>query len=196
MDTRIIVWKDSSNFTLKYSLFQNKRQIQKVIQLVNSGYIVTASDDFTIKILTSYNEYQFPISILIGHTNDVFDLVELPNRNKMASCSKDRSIIIWNLNDFSINTILYGHLRAVLSLVVITNSNYLASSSCDKTILIWDESFKKIKTLKGHTDCVNILNYYKTQFLLSGSNDKTLIIWNAETFELLKILITSHFTIF
>ena len=106
----------------------------------------------------------------------------------MASCSKDRTIIIWNLNDFSINFILLGHLRAVLSLEVLTHSNYLASSSCDKTIIIWNESFKQIKTLRGHTDCVNVLNYYKKQYLLSGSNDRTLRIWNAQTFQIFKVL--------
>ena len=67
---------------------------------------------------------------------------------------------------------------------------YLASSSCDKTIIIWDisQSFKQIKTLRGHTDCLNVLNYYKTKYFLSGSRDKTVIVWNADKLEILRVL--------
>ena len=94
----------------------------------------------------NFNKNESPLSILKGHKNVVFDLIELLNRNKMASCSKDRTIIIWN------------------------------------------ESFKQIKTLRGHTDCVNVLNYYKTKYLLSASNDRTLRIWDASTFQIIKAL--------
>ena len=60
---------------------------------------------------------------------------------------------------------------------------YLASGSCDKTIIIWYlTNYQKKTILKGHTDCVNVLKYYKNTFILSGSSDKKVIFWHANTF--------------
>ncbi len=65
------------------------------------------------------------------------------------------------------------------------DDKYLASGSCDKTIIIWNLTDYTVKTiLKGHTDCVNVLNYYDNKFILSGSNDKLIIFWNLDTFSI------------
>ena len=102
---------------------------------------------------------------------------------RMASCSKDKSIIIWNITNFETIKYLYGHLGPVISLTLI-DDQYLASGSCDKTILIWNLNNYTINTiLKGHSDCINVLSYYyKSKFIISGSNDNTVILWNSQTF--------------
>ena len=72
----------------------HSRQINDIIQLNNNNYLVSASDDSTLKVWN--NEYS-NIYTLKGHSNNVYSIVEL-STNRMASCSKDKSIIIWNTN--------------------------------------------------------------------------------------------------
>ena len=187
-DTSVIVWNSTNDLGLISEFNSHLRQIEDSVQLTSLNYIATCSDDYTIKI---WNNQYVNIFNLTEHTNDVYSLIELPN-NTMASCSKDRLIIIWNVtNNFSIITKLFGHKRAVISLTLI-NNQYLASGSCDRTIIIWDLSLKyQIKTiLTGHLACVNVLHYVKNDYinyLLSSSLNETEIkIWDAQTFKYLK----------
>ena len=79
--------------------------------MTNSNYLVSASDDFTLKV---WNHEYTNVFNLTGHTNNVYSLVELSNE-RMASCSKDKSIIIWNTANFQIIKYLYHHLGPVIS---------------------------------------------------------------------------------
>ncbi len=88
-DTSIIFWKTVTNITEINQLTGHLRQTEKVIQLSNSNYLVSASDDFTLKVWDQFTN----IATLKGHKNNVYSLVEISN-NRMASCSKDKSIII------------------------------------------------------------------------------------------------------
>ncbi len=190
-DTSIVIWKTTLNFTIINNLNQGKRQIESLIELDN-GYLAAASDDFSIKILNNSNQYN-SVYNLTGHTNNVYALVNLPNRTQMASASKDRSIIVWDIqNNFKIITTLFGHLKSVVSLEVvnISSSNYfLASGSCDRTIIIWNlNTFSKQSVLRNHTDCVNVLNFYKNIYLISGSSDGKLIVWDVRTFTWIQYL--------
>ncbi len=63
--------------------------------------------------------------------------------NRMASCSKDKSIIVWNTTNFQSIKYLFGHLGPVICLASI-GDQYLASGSCDKTIIIWNLNNYKI----------------------------------------------------
>ena len=135
-DTSFIIWKHlHDNLTMQKDLENaHSRQINDLIQLRNTNFLVSASDDFTIKIWDTNNRYS-NIDVLIGHTSDVYSIIELPH-NRFASCSKDKSIIIWNSTDFQLIKYLFAHLGPVISLATI-GDQYLASGSCDSTIIIW-----------------------------------------------------------
>jgi len=97
-DTSIIIWKQlNTNLNLINQLTGHSRQVNKVIQL-NSNYLVSASDDFNLKV---WDQFSNVYNLTGGHINDVYFLVEL-SQNRMASCSKDKSIIIWNSTNFQI----------------------------------------------------------------------------------------------
>ena len=85
-----------------------------------------------------------------GHTSDVYSVVIL-SENRLASCSFDKSIKIWNLSRLTCEQTLTGHTSVVYSLVVLSE-NRLASASADHSIKIWDLStFTCQRTLIGHT---------------------------------------------
>ena len=64
------------------------------------------------------------------------------------------------------------------------------SGSDDKTVRIWDvESGDCIKTLEGHTNCVNGVSFSpNNQYVVSGSDDKTVRIWDVESGDCIKTL--------
>ncbi|TVQ45181.1 MAG: WD40 repeat domain-containing protein, partial [Gloeocapsa sp. DLM2.Bin57] len=59
---------------------------------------------------------------------------------------------------------------------------FLASGSWDKTLKIWHvETGKLIRTLTGHSNWVNSVNYSPDgRFLASGSRDNTIRIWRVD----------------
>lgn len=117
------------------------------------------------------------------------------NLDELISCSRDKTIKLWNLNNgFCIKT-FYGHDDWVRRISI--NNNIFASCGNETNILVWDKNKDHpIQTLAGHehvVECVEfiisekskklIMEWKKTgldkvEFLLSGSRDKTLRLWN------------------
>lgn len=74
-----------------------------------------------------------------------------PIMNWLASGSMDFSIIIWDLNNYSVRHIL-RHLDGITELLWLNNSCKLLSGSVDNTICLWDtRSGEKIKDIEGHS---------------------------------------------
>jgi WD40 repeat protein len=131
------------------------------------------------------------VSSLIGHTNGVWDLVQISD-DLLASSSWDHTVRIWNLTTNTCNFILTGHTDRVWGLKQITSS-ILASGSWDATIKLWDiTSGELIRTLTGHTNAiwysVDLLNNGQT--LVSGSLDGTIKLWNWSTGECFSTILT------
>ena len=60
----------------------------------------------------------------------------------------------------------------------------LAAASDDSTVVVWGlKDYRRLLTLKGHTQQVNAVAYLDEHRLVSGSEDKTIRLWDAETGE-------------
>ncbi len=75
-----------------------------------------------------------------------------------ASSSKDKTIVIWNLQSNQSLTTLYGHTDSV-ECVKWGGNGLLYSCSRDRTIKVWGEEdgshFKLVRTLTGHAHRIN-----------------------------------------
>ena len=104
-----------------------------------------------IEITTSIKE-----QTLTGHTSAVYCVIKL-NESKIASCSYDESIKIWDLSAEKCTYTLNGHTNVVYCLLKL-DDNTIASCSWDNSIKIWDLLNQSCtKTLNGHTLYVNCL---------------------------------------
>jgi WD40 repeat protein len=119
-------------------------------------------------------------SSLIGHNLCVCSVAFNPNRNLIASGSRDKTIRIWNLKEKQEEYSLIGHTDSVSSVAFSPNGKYLASSSDDSTIKLWDLTNRiEEYSLIGHSNIVHSIVFsFNGNYLFSGSKDKTIKIWD------------------
>jgi WD40 repeat protein len=111
---------------------------------------------------------------------DILTSLELTDDKRLISASGDKTICIWDLNNYKLIKTLQGHTEGVQCLKILKDGT-LASGSFDDTIKIWDlKNYTCIKTLKGHTGHVYSLNQLPDGKLISGASDWSLIAWDLE----------------
>lgn len=78
----------------------------------------------------------------------------LDSRDQLYSASRDRSIRVWSVTDFSLLRTLEGHTGGVRTLVI-DKDGTLCSGSDDCTIRVWSGiDGAPIQALEGHTSAV------------------------------------------
>lgn len=119
------------------------------------------------------------IKKISGHLSFVYSILLL-NDGRLASCSDDETIKIYNLKTFECEITLDGHEGYIWYISQLENDN-LVSCSGDTTIKIWTIKENQgvcIATLKGHIKSVTKVIPISTNLIASGSDDKTIKIWN------------------
>lgn len=98
----------------------------------------------------------------------------------MASCSTDMTILLWNLQSYSVAKTLQGHEHEVSCVEFVPGGDFLLSASRDKSIKMWDTNTGFcVQTLHGHTDWVKrVAINLKGSLMASCSRDQTILIWN------------------
>ncbi len=129
--------------------------------------------------------------VLGTHDDAVSCVTFSSDGRRLASCSWDKTIKIWDIPTRTCLATLKGHTDRVTSVAFTPDGKMLASGSADKTIRLWDaESGKCVRSLEGHADCVNSLAFSPDgKTLASASDDKTVRLWLMANQTPLKILI-------
>ena len=105
----------------------------------------------------------------------------LLQNGKLASCSLDKNIKIYNLQNFKCDMMISGHTEQV-SYISQMDTGELLSCSEDKTIKIWslyDTDYQCEGTLEGHSEWVYKVIPLNQERIASCSLDKTIRIWSA-----------------
>ena len=118
-----------------------------------------------------------PIFTLKEHMKTVRQVLFIPPE-RLASCSDDNTIKIWNRKNGELLYDLTGHNNWVMALAILPNE-YLASGCLDGSIKIWDLKEKKLlRTFKDHLCSVYSLLVLPNRRLVSASWDDTIKIWD------------------
>ena len=75
----------------EFSLVGHKREVRDIKQL-NNGWIITASNDKTIKVWDVYKK--ICLQTLVSHYDIIFSLCII-DKNKFVSGGRDQDIILW-----------------------------------------------------------------------------------------------------
>lgn len=105
----------------------------------NGNILLCAGKDaliYAVNIITKQT-FSFP-----AHNFGIYKLIAIPNSNMFISCSRDKSIKVWNIQDYSfIQKLSYknkqGHTASVNNILFDTTADTLISIGDDKRIIAW-----------------------------------------------------------
>jgi tetratricopeptide (TPR) repeat protein len=123
------------------------------------------------------------IQRLSGNRDKVTSVCFSTNSKLLASCSRDQTVLIWDVATENLFQILMGHTSQINSIKFSHNSHLIASASIDHLIKIWDvNKGRLIKNIYGHEAGVTGVCFSKnSDFLVSSSIDKTLRVWQVDS---------------
>ena len=167
--------------------------------------VASGGGDFTVRLWDP--ERCEGIATLIGHGNEVDTLAFDPKGNRIASGSRDKTVIIWDVTDPGhtkrIATLSgpIGHQDVIWSVAFDPLGERLASASEDGTVKLWDLSLLENSTpvtLYRGSVRVNVVRFNSSgKLIVTGHGkrsaaasiaDDSARIWNAATNELLYVL--------
>ena len=181
-----------------------KIPIDKFIFSTNGDRIAIASRKNAYVHIFPYNDDKreseattehYKLIPLLGHRDKVTDIAFSNDGKKVVTCSKDKSVCLWDLADITATTpspkpkmriLVQKHKDAVTCVLTVEDYSipYILTGSADAKIMKYsliDGSF--VDALEGHNDAITCMDIYcdeKKVFLLSGSADKTVKLWDLE----------------
>jgi len=134
------------------------------------------SEDALLSTLQSHPRLD---SYLHGHTGFISALEFSPKGSLLASASRDKTVILWDLRAQQALTILHGHEAEVSHLAFSPNGSLLASAGRDKTIVLWDLKQQHVlETLSVHHHWLNHLLFSPDGSLLVAAGAGPAILWD------------------
>lgn len=137
-------------------------------------------------------EINFPENeaVFHGHKSWILHAVELQEEDKFLTCSRDKTVRLWNIVNTKCELILSEH-KQIVNYVIQLEENLIASCSSDKTIKIWNLAESSEESKLNITDGdlpVFQIEKLKDNCLVSRNESPDLRIWEYTTGKLIRIL--------
>lgn len=162
-----VLWQVSiGQATLSCSFSADGREV-----LLGSGYGIERRDSHTGRRL-SIQQGPHDSSSLDVATDDCGELV--------VTCSRDKTVVLWNAHTVDAIRQLQGHTGPVRSVAIEPGCRRVASVSDDQTIRIWAVADGAIEhVLFGHTGPIRSVCFSPDgDWIASGGDDATIRLWN------------------
>uniref|UniRef100_A0A0K0DH24 Small ribosomal subunit protein RACK1 n=1 Tax=Angiostrongylus cantonensis TaxID=6313 RepID=A0A0K0DH24_ANGCA len=127
---------------------------------------------------------------LEGHNGWVTQIATFTrnDKNTVISSSRDRTIILWDVDNFAIDIdaigrpvkALTGHNHFVSDVAISSDGQFALSGSWDKTLRLWDlTTGQSTRQFSSHTkDVLSVAFSGDNRQIVSGSRDRTIKLWN------------------
>ncbi|MBR8833748.1 MAG: CHAT domain-containing protein [Stigonema ocellatum SAG 48.90 = DSM 106950] len=149
---------------LAFHKFEEKVVLQKQVNILLQEAVYKVTERYRLE----------------SHKNEVSDVSFSPDGKKIATASRDNTVIIWGADGTQIQT-LKGHQDWVRSVRFSSTGKIIATASWDGTVKLWTVEGKLITTLTGHNtklDCVSFSPDGKT--IATGDAEGYIRLWTSE----------------
>ena len=118
-----------------------------------------------------------------GHSDTVFGVSFHPDGTKLATCSADKFIKVFELPSGKLLKSFEGHTQHVMDVGWKADGKLLASAGADNSVRVWSyETGEQFKSMQGHTKQVTRLQFIgKTSLFATCSGDAQVKFWNADS---------------
>eukprot|EP00243_Klebsormidium_subtile_P002915 TRINITY_DN15944_c0_g1_i1.p1 TRINITY_DN15944_c0_g1~~TRINITY_DN15944_c0_g1_i1.p1 ORF type:complete len:606 (-),score=172.76 TRINITY_DN15944_c0_g1_i1:173-1990(-) len=129
------------------------------------------------------------VQVLEAHTDEVWYLQFSHDGKKLASASKDNTVIIWEVraaNDVQVLHILQGHAKPLSFVAWSPDDSLILTCGNDNKIKLWDTLSGKLRrTYDKHADPVTACAWFPDgRRFVSGGVDKCTFMWDIDGNEL------------
>jgi WD40 repeat protein len=127
-----------------------------------------------------------PLQEFKGHGKSVSAVAVFPDKQRMVTGSKDKTLRLWDLKTGVVLKKMEGHSSRVWALAVSRDGQLIASGDENGKVIIWHgETGESLTQLtKAHSFGVYSLDFSPDGTVLAtGSHDKTTKLWNTETWK-------------
>lgn len=198
LDAKVIAQKETAN--TKRALFDSQRS--QYFNLMNSALLEWQANNpqrarELLRLATELEswdrlghwewEYLWNLvhpesEVLEGHSDWVLSVALSPVENRLASCGKDRSIRIVDLDRQKTIAIENAHEGPVYSIAFSPDGKLLASGSQDNSIRLWNTSDGTlVGTLSGHDGTVECIAFTRDgSRMITAARDQMIKTWDVE----------------
>jgi WD40 repeat protein len=138
---------------------------------------ILAADEQTVLLLDARTHET--TARFSGHENTVFKAVFSPDSRCLATCSRDRTVRLWQIGSAECQA-LHGHTGEVYAVAFHPDGTRLATGGHDGAVWLWDLTRgEDVVRLRGHRSFVWSLAFSPDgTTLASGSGDTTVRLWD------------------
>jgi ribosomal RNA-processing protein 9 len=114
-----------------------------------------------------------------GHCDVVTGIVFRKDSHQMFSCSNDKSVKVWSLDEMVYVETLFGHQNPITSVDALYKERALTAGGADGTLRVWkivDES--QLVYNNGHSGSIDCVRFVNEEIFLSCGDDGSLCVWN------------------
>ncbi len=121
------------------------------------------------------------LKTLPGHKYPITAVHFSPDGKLLASASNDKTIKLWNIENYRLINTFKGHQKSVESISFNPNGKLLISGSADKTVKLWNLTGEIIQTFTGPQDTISSVTFsHNGKMIAAGSYDKQIYLWKLD----------------